>query len=124
MHEGSDGAPGTEASLSRHPERRPTEPLAVVCVVATAAAVVGLPLAGFLQSHDWWVAVPTLAALVATPTGHLAAARSGRTEQADGRSATGTRYGGLLGLTILAAETVLLLGALILLATAMRHATG
>ena len=105
--------------VSRYPEHRPPHPLAVTSVVSGVLGVLGLPLLGSFEQHGWWIAVPTLASLVAVVTGHLAVRHLERAERTARRLASGGIATGYLGLTLVVAETVLLVGVLGLAASVL-----
>ncbi len=121
---GSDGPAGTDDPVSSHPVSRPPHPLAVTSVAAGILGVLSLPFVGSFEAHGWWVVLPTLASLVAVLSGHLAVRRIAKADRTDRRLATGGLFAGYLGLTILVAETVLLVGVLSLAATVVGNAGG
>ena len=111
-------------TTSRYPADHRPHPLAITSVVAGICGVAGLPLLGSFAAHGWWVAVPTLASLTAVVSGHLAIRRVARDDRGDRRLAAGGLAAGYLGLTLLVAETVLLVGVLSLAASVLGRVGG
>jgi len=118
-HDAAAGPP-----VDHYPESHRPHPLAITSVVAGICGVVGLPLLGSFTVHGWWVSVPTVASLIAVVSGHLAIRRLALTERGDRRLAAGGLAAGYLGLTLLVAETVLLVGVLSLAASVIGRTGG
>lgn len=121
---GEHGPAQPEPTLSRYPVPRPPHPLAITSVVTGALGVIGLPLLATMHTAGWWIVFPTLASLVAVVSGHVAIRRIARSDRSDRRLAASGLFAGYLGLTILVAETVLLVGLLSLAATVFGRAGG
>jgi hypothetical protein len=125
---GPDQAPGpgpaAEQPASRYPVRRPPHPLAIASIATGVVGVAGLPLLGSFETNGWWVALPTIASLLAVVSGHLAIRRIARRDRTDRRLAASGLFAGYLGLTLLVAETVLLIGVLGLAASIVSSTGG